>query len=54
MASDFTKTFYDRLQAGDILSVAADAARTAIRESGDATWLAYVVYGHPHLQLTFE
>jgi hypothetical protein len=33
------------------LSVAVTRARKAARKAGDATWLAYVIYGHPHAVL---
>lgn len=34
------------------LATAAAAARKKAREDGDATWLAYVVYGHPRAKVT--
>lgn len=46
-ATAFTRVFYDSLLQGDSLSDAATAARTAIKDMGDASWLAYKVYGHP-------
>jgi len=36
-----------RLFAGGSLGEAAIAGREAARGLGDATWLAYTVYGHP-------
>jgi hypothetical protein len=46
-AFHFGKAFYDALRGGDTISEAAIKAREAARAT-DATWLAYVVYGHPH------
>ena len=47
-ARTFTEEFYERLLAGDRLAEAGIAAREKARASGEATWLAYVIYGHPH------
>jgi len=47
-ARTFTEHFYERLLAGDRLAEATIAARGVAREAGEATWLAYVIYGHPH------
>jgi hypothetical protein len=47
----FTESLYTHLIAGEPLSGAASAAREQAARAGDATWLAYAVYGHPHLQL---
>lgn len=47
----FGKAFYDALNAGDTVAEAAIKAREAARRD-DATWLAYVVYGHPHATMT--
>jgi CHAT domain-containing protein len=49
----FGKAFYDALLRGAMVSQAAIAAREAARQD-DATWLAYVVYGHPHARLKQE
>jgi hypothetical protein len=48
----FGQAFYDALRKGATVAESAIAARTAAREAGDATWLAYVVYAHPHATLT--
>jgi hypothetical protein len=50
----FSETLYASLLSGCDLSTATRAAREQSRIAGDATWLAYVVYGHPHLQVTLD
>lgn len=47
-ARTFTEKFYECLLAGDLLAEAGISAREAARSASEATWLAYVVYGHPH------
>lgn len=51
-ASEFTEAFYDALLAGKTLAEAAIAGRERSRRAGDATWLAYVVYGNPAAKLS--
>jgi hypothetical protein len=51
-AFSFGKEFYERLRSGATIADSAIAAREASRKAGDATWLAYVVYAHPHAVLT--
>lgn len=47
-AQAFVQEFYRQfIERGKPLAAAAAAARTRARDDGDATWLAYVVYGHP-------
>lgn len=48
----FGQAFYDELRKGATVAESAIAAREAARKAGDATWLAYVVYAHPHATLT--
>jgi hypothetical protein len=48
----FSETFYTSLLGGKTLGEAARAARAAAKEIGDASWLAFVVYGHPMAQLS--
>ncbi len=50
-ARTFTEEFYRRLKKGSTVAEAAIAGREAAKAAGDATWLAYVVYGHPHARL---
>ena len=49
----FTETLYRELKRGAKLYEAANTARRASHDDksseGASTWLAYVVYGHPHL-----
>ena len=47
----FTETFYLALLEGATLAEATLKARAEARRSGDATWLAYAVYGHPHMKI---
>ncbi len=47
----FTETLYKELIKGLTLSEATVIAREQARHAGDATWLAYAVYGHPHLRI---
>lgn len=51
-ARTFTERFYAELKNGKTLAKATIAARKKAREAGDATWLAYVVYGDPHTKIT--
>lgn len=51
-ARAFTEEFYRQMKNKALLANAARNARAKAREDGDATWLAYVVYGHPHATLT--
>jgi hypothetical protein len=53
-ARRFTEAFYEGLRSNQTLSVAATNARLKARESGESTWLAYVVYGYPHATVRFE
>jgi hypothetical protein len=50
-ASSFVRELYDRLRAGDELAKAVVDARQAAKDAGDATWLAYTVYGNPEAKL---
>lgn len=47
-SSKFATAFYDALLAGKTLSLAASEARGAAAAIGDATWLAFKVFGDPH------
>lgn len=46
-ARTFTEGLYAALLAGRSIAEAACAGREAAQTAGEATWLAYVVYGHP-------
>jgi hypothetical protein len=46
-ARTFTETFYEALRKKKRIIEAAHSARQSARKAGDATWLAYVVYGAP-------
>jgi hypothetical protein len=46
-AAAFSTTFYEALLDGKTLAEAASAARAAAKKLGDASWLAFKVYGHP-------
>ena len=47
----FIETLYSELLKGLNLSEATRLAREKAKNTGDATWLSYSVYGHPHLKL---
>ncbi len=51
-ARAFTEEFYLQLKNGCTIAEGAVKAREKARTDGDATWLAYVVYGHPHAKLS--
>jgi hypothetical protein len=53
-ARTFTEALYEALLDGRTLSEAASLGRDAARGAGEATWLAYVVYGHPLATLQVE
>ncbi len=53
-ASTFTNTFYEALYSGQTVTEAAIAARRQAQKEGEATWLAYAVYGHPNAKLVRE
>ncbi|HSO08226.1 MAG TPA: CHAT domain-containing protein, partial [Pelomicrobium sp.] len=46
-AAVFSSAFYNALLDGRNLAEAASAARAAAKQLGDASWLAFKVYGHP-------
>jgi len=50
----FTESLYKALRAEKQLAEATTIAREASRAAGDATWLAYAVYGHPLARVGFE
>jgi CHAT domain/Ternary complex associated domain 7 len=51
-AAAFARAFYDALLDGKTLAEAASAARTSAKALGDASWLAFKVYGHPRARKT--
>ncbi len=46
-AAVFSTAFYNALLDGETLAEAAGKARAAAKKLGDASWLAFKVYGHP-------
>ena len=51
-ARTFTETFYsEMIDKNSKLAEAVVEARDRARLAGDATWLAYAVYGHPHMKI---
>lgn len=50
----FTETLYKSLVEKQTLSQATTKARERAKESGDSTWLAYAVYGHPNLSIIYK
>lgn len=50
-ALNFATSFYDSLFSGETVATATQQARMAARRSGDPTYLAYSVYGHPNARV---
>jgi hypothetical protein len=50
----FCEALYSALVEGSDLAEASRKAREKAKAAGDATWLAYVVYGHPYLKVTLQ
>ncbi|GGI48617.1 hypothetical protein BCL57_003320 [Agromyces flavus] len=53
-ASPFVEAFYDAFVEGSTIEEAAKAGRTAAREAGDPSGLAFAVYAHPEARLRIE
>jgi hypothetical protein len=51
-AQIFSETLYSSLIEGCNLAESTKKAREKAKASGDATWLAYIVYGHPYLKVS--
>jgi CHAT domain-containing protein len=51
-ARTFAETLYRQLLQGKVLSDAANVARMQAEAAGEATWLAYAVYGHPYMKMS--
>lgn len=52
-ALDFATVLYRQLVDGHPLATAVREARMAARRTGDPSWLAYAVYGHPEARVVF-
>jgi CHAT domain-containing protein len=50
-ALPFAEAFYLELLAGKTVGEAVQAGRQAIKQTGNPTWLAYCLYGHPKARL---
>jgi hypothetical protein len=50
-ARSFTEELYTQLLNKATIAEATIKAREQSRQAREATWLAYVVYGHPHLEI---
>lgn len=48
-ARTFIEAMYTELLNGKNFAQATNTARAVAQQAGDATWLAYAVYGHPHM-----
>jgi hypothetical protein len=46
-AAAFSTAFYNALLGGQTLAEAANEARASAKKLGDASWLAFKIYGHP-------
>jgi hypothetical protein len=53
IAFKFVKELYSELSSGTALGEAVRKARNKCKQSGDPSWLAYQVYGHPNAEIKF-
>ena len=53
-AATFVIALYDALRQGKTMADASSAARAASRAAGEPTWLAYSVYAHPRMTVSFD
>lgn len=53
-ARHFTEALYRALKAGQPLAAAVRTGRTTAQAAGDASWLAYAVYGHPAARMYYD
>lgn len=52
-AFNFVQEFYNQLSSGITLGESIKNARNKSRQSGDTSWFAYQVYGHPNSKIKF-
>lgn len=52
-AATFVIALYEALRQGKTMADASCVARAASRKAGEPTWLAYTVYAHPRMKVTF-
>jgi CHAT domain-containing protein len=53
VAFKFIQELYNELSSGTTLGEAVRKARSKCRQSGDPSWLAYQLYGHPNVKISF-
>jgi hypothetical protein len=53
IAFRFVQELYIELSSGTTLGEAVRKARDACKQSGDPSWLAYQLYGHPNVTINF-
>jgi hypothetical protein len=53
IAFRFVQELYNELSNGTTLGEAVRKARNACKQSGDPSWLAYQLYGHPNVTINF-
>lgn len=53
IALRFVQELYNELSIGTTLGEAVRKARNACKQSGDPSWLAYQLYGHPNVTINF-
>jgi CHAT domain-containing protein len=53
IAFRFVQELYNELSSGTTLGEAVKKARNKCKQSGDPSWLAYQLYGHPNVTIDF-